>query len=138
HGGLDALHGLLDIGHHATAHAVALGLAHAEDLDLALFVPAPDDAGDLRGADVEARDDFLVLVHGVVVSGCCSLGANDLVGEAEVDALVATPIGTGHAFGVEKAQLVEALFQAGSHADEHALPTDLRHQLETGGPVHHH
>ena len=64
HGGLDALHGLLDVGHDTTGHPVALGLAHAEDLDLPLLVLAPDDAGDLGRADVKSGDDVLVLVHG--------------------------------------------------------------------------
>jgi hypothetical protein len=63
HGGLDAVHGALDVGDHPAAHAIAAALAHAHDLELPLLVLAPNDAGDLGGADVQPGHYFLFVLH---------------------------------------------------------------------------
>ena len=139
HGGLDAFHGLLDVGDHSAAHAIALGLAHSEDLDLPLLILAPDDAGDLRRSDIKSGDDILIVVH--VLGGVlerCSFGAYDLVGEAHINAPVTPPVHLRDAFRVEKAKLLESGLQIGTVPHGDALTTDAGDQFELTVQVHDH
>src|SRR5690606_21674674 len=131
----------------ATAHTVASALPHAHDLELAQLVPAAHDAGDLGGADVQACDYFLVVLHVAVsfgglasgVSGSVvgSFGADHLIVEAQVNGPVAAPIGLGNSFVQEHAQLGQPLGQVIAGADAYLHHAHGGDQGELALLVHH-
>ena len=61
---LDGRHGAVDVGDHATRDTHRLAAAVAEQLDFAKLVFLPNEAGNLRGSDVEADNDFLGVLWG--------------------------------------------------------------------------
>ena len=69
HGKPNGLHRALDVCDDTAVYTDRLAAAVAEDFDLAVCVLAADEAGNLRGTDVEAHDDFVMGWQGLLWHG---------------------------------------------------------------------
>jgi len=55
----DGLHGLFDVDHHPAVHAVGVGFAQAQDVDLAVLVALAYDGANLGSPNIQPDDDLL-------------------------------------------------------------------------------
>lgn len=60
----DGRHGAVDVGNHAPRDTHRFAAAVAEQLDFAKLIFLANEAGNLRGSDVEADNDFLGVLWG--------------------------------------------------------------------------